>query len=286
MDRKMQSMSSTGVLTIRWLIVVALIGLGVLADASPATLPAHGAAYSDQGRDMRLNRAPAQREQGSQPGISSPASDSRVSGAVPILGTASGESFARYELYYKQDPSGDEAYIWFAGDTRQVNNGQLGVWHTGDLAPGTYTLRMRVVRPNSNYREFFVPNISVNQATPTPDAPTETPIPIDTPTPFPQPTAAPAEVEQPNIEEPTSTPEPLALGNNEDTNEGQATTDQTINAQPTGILRDLGETLTVDRLRARFFTGVRWSAGLFLLLGAIFAAKRLLQWLVTSGIHQ
>lgn len=250
---------------LHWLIVTALSGLGLLAAATTSF---------GQG----------------QVGISSPAPDSRVSGVVPILGTAAGAPFARYELYYKREPSGDEAYIYFHGDTRQVHSGQLGVWYTGDLAPGIYTLRMRVVRPDSNYGEFFAPNISVNQVPPTaetrPDTPTETPIPIDTPTPLPQPTVAAVEVEQPNLEESataTPTPQQVAPDSTEDTGAGQAAggaAGQTTSEQTPGIF---AEELSVDKLRAHFFNGMRWSAGLFLLLGALFAAKRLLVWMLAKA---
>ncbi len=223
------------------------------------------------------------------PGITSPATGSSVSGSVPIIGTAAGEPFARYELYFKQEPSGDESYIWFAGDTKQVVNGQLGVWHTADLTPGTYTLRLRVVRPDGNYGEYFARDIRVNlepptpTPTPTPSGPTPTPIPINTPTPPPQPTPEVVNVEQPQVEEPTPTPtpEPIALGQN--TGEGEANQSA---GEPEGVQRatggglgdELGAALSLQRLRDRFFTGVRWSAGIFLLVAGIFGIKRLIEW--------
>lgn len=220
------------------------------------------------------------------PGITSPATGSSVSGSVPVIGTATGEPFARYELYFKQEPSGDESYIWFAGDTRQVVNGQLGVWHTGDLAPGTYTLRLRIVRPDGNYGEYFARDIRVNlepaapTPTDTPSGPTPTPIPIATPTPPPQPTPEVVTVDQPALEEPTPTPtpEPVALG------EGGGGLSQAGPApgEPQVIGRDvsggLGAAVSLQRLRERFFTGMRWSAGIFLLIAAVFAIKRLIEW--------
>lgn len=263
---------------IRTLIAVVTIGLGLMAALSFAAVPTAGASSSDVGRDIRLEKVLARRQQTSQSGITSPATGSSVSGSVPILGTAAGSPFRRYELYYKQEPSGDEAFVYFGGDSRQIRNGQLGDWQTGALAPGIYTLRLRVVRPDGNYGEYFAQNISVNQEaqTPTPDGPTQTPIPIDTPTPFPQPTVAPVQVVQPDIEEPTSehtaTPAPVAQDSGGSTNGGQ-----------TSVLVGLREALALDSLRARFFAGVRWSAGLFLLLGAIFAAKRLLEWVMSKA---
>ena len=275
---------------IRTLIAVVTLGLGLMAALSFAAAPTAGASSSDVGLDIRLDKVLARRQQTGQSGITSPATGSSVSGSVPILGTVAGSPFARYELYYKQEPSGDEAYVYFGGDSRQIRNGQLGDWQTGALAPGIYTLRMRVVRPDGNYGEFFAQNISVSQepVTPTADGPTETPIPIDTPTPFPQPTVVPVQVEQPDIEEPTSehtaTPAPVAQDSGGSTTGGQTSSaGQSVVVQPPGVLGGLGEALALDSLRARFFAGVRWSAGLFLLLGAIFAAKRLLEWVMSKA---
>lgn len=248
-------------------------------------------------------------------GITSPAPGSAVSGAVPVVGTASNDSFQRYELYYKQEPNGDDAYIYFDGSTRPVSNGQLGIWQTGDLAPGIYSLRLRVVRPDGNYSEHFAPNLSVNQQppeveepTPTPEfgetplgtdatagGPTPTPIPIDTPTPLPQPTPAVVNVQQPNlgetpIPEPTPTEALVALGNTSSGTAGGTGTGGTGgtvagNTTQVGstITAELGEMLAIERLRERFMTGVRYSAGIFLILLAIFAGKRLLEWTLSRA---
>ena len=274
-----------------FILALALVGLGLAAGASNAAgLQASGQTLGDHGPGFRLDGVQAPAGQTGQSGITSPAPGSAVAGPVPIIGTATGSSFARYELYFKQEPSGDEAYSYFAGETRQIVNGQLGIWQTDVLQPGTYTLRMRVVRPDGNYGEFFVPNITVGReaATPTPDAPTATPIPIDTPTPYPQPTVPTVQVEQPNIggtaDEPTVTPPPSSQNTGGDASEEQAATSgQGAIAPQPGILGDLGESLSLDRLRARFLTGVRWSAGLFLLLVAVFAAKRLMEWAVAKN---
>lgn len=274
-----------------FIFTLALLGLVLASGTSNAAeLQDSGRALGDHGPGVRLDRVQAPVGQTGQSGITSPAPGSTVAGPVPIIGTATGSSFARYELSFKQEPSGEEAYSYFAGDTRQIVDGQLGVWQTDVLQPGTYTLRMRVVRPDGNYGEFFVPNITVGSepATPTPDAPTATPIPIDTPTPYPQPTVPTVQVEQPNIggtaDEPTITPPPPSQNTGGDASGEQASTSgQAAIAPQPGILGDLGESLSLDRLRARFFTGVRWSAGLFLLLVAVFAAKRLLEWVVAKN---
>ncbi|MBI1296625.1 hypothetical protein GC175_16850 [bacterium] len=237
-------------------------------------------------------------------GITSPAPGSGVGGPVPVIGTAAIDSFQRYELYYKQEPNGDDAYIYFDGDTRQVTNGQLGVWQTGDLAPGTYTIRLRVVKADGNYSEHFAPNLNVNLQPPTPTptstpeeeentGPTPTPIPIDTPTPVPQPTPAVVEVQQPNIGggaaqsgqtgvEPSPTPALVALGQEPaPVTAAQNTTGQT--SVTAGFTQELGAAVAIDRLRERFMTGVRYSAGIFLIVFAIFAGKRLLEWTISRA---
>jgi hypothetical protein len=235
-----------------------------------------------------------------------------------VIGTAANNSFQRYELYYKQEPNGDDAYIYFDGGTRPVVNGQIGIWQTGDLAPGIYSLRLRVVRPDGNYSEHFAPNLSVNQqpsvdqeeltptpepgeeaqsgeTTTTPGGPTPTPIPIDTPTPLPQPTPAVVVVEQPNlgeqpVVEPTPTEALVALG---DTTSGAASdteSSDTVRAavesgEPTAssITAELGAALGMERLRERFMSGVRYSAGIFLIVLVIFAGKRLLEWTLSRA---
>lgn len=231
----------------------------------------------------------------SQAGITSPAPGSAVSGPVPIMGTAVIEPFQRYELYFKQEPNGDESYIYFGGATQQIVGGQLGVWQTGDLAPGTYTVRMRVVKTDGNYSEHFIPNLTVGvnvpsptpTASPTPSEPTPTPIPINTPTPLPQPTPEVVSVEQPELDSPTATPTPelVALGSDDSPGEPQAVAEERAvvpESDPLGDVSsfagELGEAVAIDRLRDRFFTGVRWSAAAFLLVFALYAAKRMFVW--------
>ena len=105
-----------------------------------------------------------------QSGITSPAPGSSVSGDVTVIGTAVIDPFQKYELHFKLEPSGDDAYVYFTGNTVPVQNGPLGVWQTGGLPAGIYSLRLRVVKNDGNYAEFFAQNISVNQGPPQPSA--------------------------------------------------------------------------------------------------------------------
>ncbi len=253
-------------------------------------------------------------------GINSPATGAAVNGAVPIIGTADIDNFQRYELYYKQEPNGDDSYIYFDGNTRQVQNAQLGVWQTGGLTAGTYTIRMRVVKADGNYSEHFVRNLSVNQQsaetetptptststpTPTSDQPTATATPFQTPIPIGtvvQPTPIVVQVQQPDLSAspaavaPTPTTALVALGSAPGTDAGSTVIDpQSPNvvsdaAAPAvavesgnNFTQELGAALALDQLRERFFTGVRYSAGIFILIIAIFAGKRFFEWMLSRA---
>ncbi len=77
-----------------------------------------------------------------QSGITSPSAGTSVSGDVVIVGTAVIDPFQKYELHYKLEPSGDDAYIYFFGGTTPVINGQLGTWQAAGLPAGVYSLRL------------------------------------------------------------------------------------------------------------------------------------------------
>ncbi len=242
-----------------------------------------------------------------QSGITSPAAGSAVSGDVTIMGTAVIDPFQKYELHYKMEPSGDDAYIYFFGATTPVLSGTLGTWQAGGLPAGTYSLRLRVVKNDGNYAEFFSPNISVNQGasavqaqttitettgatpTPTPSEPTPTPIPTATFTPAPQSTAAVGQVNQPAFDAPTptSTPETVAIINPDNTQAltttlAEATSNDSTVDDGGSVTRELGEALSLNRLRGQFFNGMRISAALFLGVIALYGGKRLFDWVWTQ----
>jgi hypothetical protein len=234
-------------------------------------------------------------------GITSPAPGATINGDVPILGTATIDPFQKYELHYKQEPSGDDAYIYFSGGTAPILNGQLGVWQAGGLPPGSYTLRLRVVKPDGNYAEFYTPNITVNQAgaalaaavTPTATLPL-TPTVTPTFTPAPQPTAVIGQVTQPQVEgdaPPTMTPTPAAVAGDPaapvDPNAAALPTTGALFGSPEATVQNvggasvtdqLGESLGIERLRTQFFNGVRISAALFIGLAALLAGKKVFEW--------
>lgn len=238
-----------------------------------------------------------------QAGITEPAAGAAVSGDVVIMGSAVIDPFQKYELHYKLEPSGDDAYIYFAGATTPIVNGQLGVWQASGLPAGTYSLRLRVVKVDGNYAEYFTPNISVNQGaaasteptpTPTSSEPTPTPIPTATFTPAPQPTVAVGQVAQPALDNPP-TPTPLVAAvavvpsggvtntaSQPVTTTLAAATGAGVSESEGSVTRELGEALSLNRLRGQFFNGMRISAALFLGVIALYAGKRLFDWVWTQ----
>ncbi len=286
--------------------------------------------------------------QAQQPGITSPAPGSNIPDElVPVFGTAVSNPFDKYELHYKlaSADDSDSSYSYFDGGTVQVQNNQLGTWNTGVLTPGTYTIRLRVVRPDGNYAQFYSENINVGQAapeptetpTPTPtgdepsdnsdnddggdgnsqndgplgpqtvSGPTETPIPTLTPTFGPSPTTSVGQVAQSAsdaeaTEAATPTAEAVALADTDLTDDSstsdQSTSDVPLTAEnaassgasnvtsaevaaPAGsqsASRELGESLSVNRLRSYFFNGIRYSAAFFIGVIALFGGKRLFDW--------
>ena len=241
-----------------------------------------------------------------QSGITSPAPGAAVSGDVPIFGTAVIEPFQKYELHYKLEPSGDDAYIYFYGATNPVIDGQLGVWQAGALPPGTYSLRLRVVKNDGNYAEYYAPNLSLNigqagqAAEPTPEPtssePTPTPIPTATFTPAPQPTPAVGQIDLPALP-PTPTPTPDAIaaaapaGAEGDPAEaeiaalpGPSLTGGEADSTSAGnsLTRELGEALSLTTLRGHFLNGMRISAALLFGVVALYAGKKLFDWVWTQ----
>ncbi|MCA9931184.1 MAG: hypothetical protein KC419_22015, partial [Anaerolineales bacterium] len=114
-------------------------------------------------------------------GIGQPASGETVAGIVEVRGTAVHPDFLRYELAFAQ--AGSSEWIVFAEGDQPVIGGVLAVWDTtvgGEIgAPvfpdGGYQLRLRVVKTDYNYDEFFVTNVIISNLTETP-----TPTPDET----------------------------------------------------------------------------------------------------------
>lgn len=136
-----------------------------------------------------------------QNGITAPAAEEVVAGVVLVQGTAGDANFLRYELAFtNRSRPGSEWIVFAQGDT-QVISDTLAVWDTTvglETTPifpdGPYDLRLRVVRADYNYSEFFTSNVIVSNssATPTPTVDITATLEVTgTPTPL---TAAPGPV--------------------------------------------------------------------------------------------
>lgn len=123
-------------------------------------------------------------------GISQPASGETVAGVVTVVGTAVHPDYLRYELAFRNvsDPTAD--WIVFADGSQPVQQGTLALWDTtvgravgAPVFPdGQYQLRLRVVRTDFNYDEYFVTDLTVANDQPTP-MPTDEPEAAETPLP-------------------------------------------------------------------------------------------------------
>ena len=211
-----------------------------------------------------------------QSGITYPPETEVLRGSVQIKGTAVHPDFWKYEL--AAAPQGTQNWFYIAGAETPVQNGVLGVWDTRTVPDGPYTIRLRVVRRDGNYDEYFVQNVTVANtapvATPTPEV---TPTPTATPTPKP-PTATPVQL-TPDI--PTPTPAPTATpeagavtpGEGEDGgNDGDA------GGKTSQIVELLGQ------MKDAFMKGALYVILAFVAVGVFFGVKNLLTWIYVRFI--
>lgn len=145
--------------------------------------------------------------------ISDPPSNDVVQGTIQIIGSADHPSFQFYVVDLAPEPNtGDQWNTIGATHDTPVINGLLETWDTTLVPDGSYTIRLRVVRLDGNYSEFFTQQVVVSNTQPiptdTPEAVEETPIPTVTPTALPPtPTIV---VDQPIVETPTPRPVPTS----------------------------------------------------------------------------
>lgn len=126
----------------------------------------------------------------SSSGILSPATGEQIGGVVLVQGTATDSAFLRYELAFWRDANPGSGWVVFAEGDQPVLNGTLAVWDTtigrnvgSPFFPdGGYQLRLRVVRQDYNFDEYFVTALLISNDQPTP-APTSLPLATNTPRP-------------------------------------------------------------------------------------------------------
>jgi hypothetical protein len=148
--------------------------------------------------------------------ITSPRDRTEVRGRVPIEGSATHPQFQKYEIHFGPEPNPGDQWTPISGSpfTVPVVQGRLALWDTTILPDGIYSLRLRVVRLDGNYDDYFVRGIQVSNTRPT-ETPTRratptAPGPTDTPAPTPTIVIGVPTVASPTPK-PTSTPVPTAL---------------------------------------------------------------------------
>lgn len=143
--------------------------------------------------------------------ITSPSNNAVLQGTVEIIGSADHPSFQFYIIEFHPEPVTNDQWQ-IIGDIREtpVIDGVLETWDTTLFPDGSYTLRLRTVRLDGNYSEFFTQQVVISNAQPIPtDTPTATPtsqsvVPTITPTDLPPtPTIV---IEQPVVDTPTPRP--------------------------------------------------------------------------------
>lgn len=207
---------------------------------------------------LRPEAAPLQQE----PVITSPRDRDVVRGLLVIKGTATHPNFWKYEIHYAPEPNPTDQWMLLGLHEVQVVDGRLETWDTTLVPDGTYSLRLRVVRQDGNYNEYYVRQISVSNAQPT-ETPTETPTPEAT-TRIPLPPTPTVIIEQP----PTATPRPTpTLGP-----AGATPTPST----PSGL------NITGQGVSKAFLYGAGGTIGLFVLMGVLTTLRRLISWLIAQ----
>lgn len=129
------------------------------------------------------------------PGIYEPPSHSAVAGGiVTFSGTAQDPDFQRWELAWS--PVGMEQWVFLVSQERPVVNGTLARLDLSKLTGQAIDIRLRIVRRDGNYADFFTRNLHV-----------VSPAQLPRPTVAPVYTAPPAQPAQPGL--PAATPTPL-----------------------------------------------------------------------------
>ncbi|MEZ4590335.1 MAG: hypothetical protein R3D55_04235 [Chloroflexota bacterium] len=227
-------------------------------------------------------------------GITQPANGDTLSGVVEVVGTAVHPNYLRFELaFLRQDLPGAE-WIVFAEGSQPVSNGVLAVWNTtvgrdigSPIFPdGRYQLRLRVVKTDFNYDEYFVTDLTIQNEGPTPTpTPDETAVALTaTAAAIPaQPTGSTSSGESsfqqptplPSLTPfPTPTPPPTVVGGT------PAVPPIGSDGADGGLIGQL-EAVQTDRVGSAFWWGMRVTAVLFLAA----ALYLLLRWAIRRLWH-
>jgi len=196
-------------------------------------------------------------QQQSQVQITSPEVSQEIRGIVPIIGSALVSDFQYYKVEYGNGPDPSQWFVIGSMHEVPVVNGQLEIWDTTRLPDGVYSLRLRAVKRDGNYGEFFVRQVVIVNA-----RPTHTPTSEASPTP----TAA----------APTVSATPRATATLQIIAPSAALSPPT--ATPTLSRPQQRQVLPVDPKdwQQAFCYGALATGAVFVLLGVVFGLRRLL----------
>ncbi len=199
--------------------------------------------------------------------ITSPQANSQIAGTVQVVGSAAHPEFQRYELAWGDEPNTTDTWMVFATIETPIQDGVLGIWNTLQAPDGLYSLRLRVVRRDGNYSEFFVRSVRVANsqpaATPTLSVgPTIPPEPSQVPV---MTTVTPELIIQP----PTSTPAPPTA--TPATDEEESTVDTLSRLNPAAF------SLNLDAFRQACCNGAVYTFAAFVLWGVVLGARNIVR---------
>lgn len=111
-----------------------------------------------------------------QNGFTAPNNGDTLTGVITITGTAVHPAFLRYELSFLNETVSETGWIVFAENSQPVTDGTLAIWDTTVgrdagvpvFPDGRYQLRLRVVKTDYNYDEFFLTGLTISNAGPPP----------------------------------------------------------------------------------------------------------------------
>lgn len=219
-------------------------------------------------------------------GISQPAAGDTLSGVVIVQGTATDANFLRYELAFLHESGSGSDWIVFAQGDQPVIAGTLAVWDTSVgsasnrvFPDGRYQIRLRIVRQDFNYDEYFVNNLTIanDSGTPTPTPTLTITVPAEGATPeavetaLPQLTQPPPDI-LPSLT-PFPTPSPQATAVNELLGPGESGNGE-VTEERQGVFEQIGA-IDTGRFEQAFWQGVRIVALLFFLLAAYLVLRGL-----------
>ena len=106
------------------------------------------------------NTAPAERLLAPAAGIVSPRSGSRASGIVDFVGTVPQTDLLRWELSWS--PGQREDWSFLVGGEQPAAGEAIASLDLSQLPPGQYDFRLRIVRSDYNYTDYYVRDMQVH----------------------------------------------------------------------------------------------------------------------------